>query len=617
MNPIQLADRYLGPYVTKGNEIVPDHCPFCGGGDHHDKGTFALSQNPDKGYNCKRGTCAATGAFFELCQHFGEQADSELDYLAGNQPRQYVKKVKDPLKEVKINPITPVIEKYLVSRGIDKDTALKLGIGENNGNIVFVYKENGKPVLYKFKIPRKPKVNPNTQKKELKSWQSGGGKSTLWHLDDADPKKGPLVIIEGEPDCAMLTAIGVPNVVSVPFGSEDMNWIENNWSRLENFGKIIIWRDNDPPQKATGIRAGEKWEKTLVVRLGEDKTWVCESPYKDASVHWFKEGPESVLEVIKNAHQLPIADMLNAADVEDFDPSKLICIPTGFDSIDRYIGGLVLGGTSLIPGKSGAGKSTVINTFIANALDNGFNTAVYSGELTAAYFRYWLELTLAGRENIETKEHNNKPDTHFISTFIKKRIRSWFDNRLHIYDNTKSTDAYEVLKRFEETAKRYGTKLFIIDNLMTLWFKGGANNELKAHSQFVQELAKFAKKFDAHVCLLAHPRKVYERMKREDIKGTGDIYNAVDTVIAVHRLGEADYVLDESLAEFSTMLEIFKNRIFSVVDKTAAYHFEIKSKRFWNSKSDVDKSFGWEKSEQISLLEQEGFKDVDATTPFE
>ena len=66
----EFVDKYLAPYKLKGDEVIPERCPFCHGGEHGDKYTFAL--NAETGaYNCKRGTCGVQGAFPDLLQNFG------------------------------------------------------------------------------------------------------------------------------------------------------------------------------------------------------------------------------------------------------------------------------------------------------------------------------------------------------------------------------------------------------------------------------------------------------------------------------------------------------------------------------------------------------------------
>ena len=71
---IAFADHHLAPYVIRNDELVPDFCPICRGGENGDKHTFALNLNEGV-YVCKRGTCGARGRFEDLSERFGERAD--------------------------------------------------------------------------------------------------------------------------------------------------------------------------------------------------------------------------------------------------------------------------------------------------------------------------------------------------------------------------------------------------------------------------------------------------------------------------------------------------------------------------------------------------------------
>ena len=58
----------------RGDELIPELCPICHGGENADKRTFAL--NLTEGiYVCKRGSCGVRGRFEELAASFGEQAE--------------------------------------------------------------------------------------------------------------------------------------------------------------------------------------------------------------------------------------------------------------------------------------------------------------------------------------------------------------------------------------------------------------------------------------------------------------------------------------------------------------------------------------------------------------
>ena len=43
MDELEFARAYLGDFKLKGQEIVPRYCPYCRGGQHGDKETFALN----------------------------------------------------------------------------------------------------------------------------------------------------------------------------------------------------------------------------------------------------------------------------------------------------------------------------------------------------------------------------------------------------------------------------------------------------------------------------------------------------------------------------------------------------------------------------------------------
>ena len=98
----ELADTYLQPYITKGNEIIPRYCPICHGGEHKDRNTFALNID-NKTYNCKRGKCGARGHFTQLCKHFGIEIYDTV-------PKKYKKPEIKPEKKADEEPGMPAVE---------------------------------------------------------------------------------------------------------------------------------------------------------------------------------------------------------------------------------------------------------------------------------------------------------------------------------------------------------------------------------------------------------------------------------------------------------------------------------------------------------------------------
>ena len=40
---IGFAEKHLKPYTLRGDELIPDYCPICHGGDNRDRYTYALN----------------------------------------------------------------------------------------------------------------------------------------------------------------------------------------------------------------------------------------------------------------------------------------------------------------------------------------------------------------------------------------------------------------------------------------------------------------------------------------------------------------------------------------------------------------------------------------------
>ena len=86
---------------------------------------------------------------------------------------------------------------------------------------------------------------------------------------------------------------------------------------------------------------------------------------------------------------------IDASDITlDTTPSP--SIQTGFAPLDSVTsGGLNFGTLTVLTGSPGSGKSTFLNQILANALSLGFNSFLYSGELTAQMALDWFYKTVA------------------------------------------------------------------------------------------------------------------------------------------------------------------------------------------------------------------------------
>jgi len=569
LTPIDIADKHFRDYRIKNDEIVPVYCPFCQGGNSHDKYTFAVNKHSGT-YNCKRGSCGATGSFHQLLRELGEVTHKAKNFEIKRPKVNYIPPT------VKVEPATSKVEEYLKKRGFSKATWERRGVGEIDGNIAMPYYENGKLVLMKFRPPHKP------QQGEKKGWREKGGKPVFWGMDLCTPSK-PLLICEGEMDALALDECGISNVVSVPSGVEDLNCVDLCWDWLQTFRKIIIWVDNDEP--------GQGLQRKLINRLGAARCWVVKTERKDANEVLVYDGKQAVRDAVKNAVEVPISGLTRLGEVKAFDYDGTLRIKSGIRGVDTVMGGFMSGQFTIWTGVNSSGKSTLLGQVMLDSVDQGFSVCAYSGELPAPVFRYWIDLQAAGPNNLEYKfdDIKNAKVAHPTREALSK-IRNWYMDKFFLCDSYGSVTDDSLFEVFGYAAQRYGCKVFMIDNLMTTVFAGNEKDFYRKQSDFVNKIAEFAQKYDVHVHLVAHPRKTHGRLTKMDVAGSGDITNRADNVLAVHRLTPKE----KSEENCDTILEIFKNRFSGQQDVEIQLNFDSSCRRF-GMPSDVGvKRFGWD-----------------------
>jgi len=561
ITPHEFAQRHLGHYKIQGPEIIPMYCPYCKG-NGKDKYTFAL--NVDKQtFNCKRGSCGKQGHFTQLCKDFGEEAERTEYY----QPP----KIYKPPQTI-LQPITNQAEEYLKKRKISKATLDRRKVGcDNNGNIIFSCYENNKAVMVKFRPARK------VEKGERKSWREEGGKPVLWGMEICAPGK-PLLITEGEIDALTLDECGIPNAVSVPSGAEDMTWIENCWEWLEQFKSIILFGDNDEP--------GKEMVRKLIIKLGEHRCSIVEHEYKDANELLYFKGKEAVISAFNNAKEVPINGLLRLSEVKYLDIDNILATHSGISALDRFTNGFMMGQVSVWTGTSAAGKSSFIGQMLAESVNQGFGVCAFSGELPASLFKYWVDLQIAGEHNLVDGK---------ITPEAKRKINAWYKDRFFLYDSFGSVKSSDILKVFEMAAKRHDCKVFLVDNLMTTDFSELERDWYHGQSMFVGKIVEFAHKFDVHVHVVAHPRKVSGRVDKMDVSGTADITNRADNVFCVSRVSDEDIKQNPELNGCSTIVTILKSRFTGKQDIDIGLKFYETCKRF-TPLGAIPKKYGWEKT---------------------
>jgi KaiC/GvpD/RAD55 family RecA-like ATPase len=277
---------------------------------------------------------------------------------------------------------------------------------------------------------------------------------------------------------------------------------------------------------------------------------------------------------------------------------ELIRIPTGLSEIDKKIIGLNKGEVSVVSGSRSSAKSTVLSQIAINMVNNGYKVALFSGELKASRILTWIHLQAAGRYYTKSTDYENY---YTVPEDIQDKINKWLEQKLFVYNNNYGKKAQGILDAVEYCINKKGIDIVILDNLMSIDLDSTQFNKNEKQSSFVQTIIEFAKKYNVHIILVAHPRKAMGFLRIDDISGTADLSNAADNVFIIHRVNSDFERLskltlglkaDNPIYTFDNVIEICKNRDLGHQDVMIGLYFEIESKRMSCYKEN-NRIYGW------------------------
>lgn len=509
-------------------------------------------------------------------------------------------------KEVVCDDKSKVYE-YFKKRKISPQTIDYADVRQDSeGNAVFNYYDtNDVLTMVKYRPSRKIKKGEN------KCWCQKGADTTplLFNMNRINTTV-PLLICEGEPDCLSAIEAGFTNAVSVPLGSTNFHWIEENWDFLEQFDSIIICSDND--------EAGLKMQKECIYRLGSWRTKVVEVPqlYVDTttnqrySVNDLNEvlyyfGKEKVMEIILDAKDSPVPGVVDFADIEDIDLDALDGIPTGLPNLDRYLMKLFYGTLNIVTGINGSGKSSFLNQVICQCLDRGENAYLFSGELPNFQAKNWLNFIFAGQRNVKECQYNEST-FYKVTPEAKKAISEFYRGRLYIRQDGESNKAADLLKSMEDSVRKYGTKLLILDNLTAINLESNDSNKYDKQADFIMDLIAFAVKFNVVVILVVHPHKIdmMRRLSKMDVQGISAIIDLAHRIISLYRVQESDRQGVPKLngngwkvkpIKADVIFDILKDRLTGYESRSIETFYDRPSKRFFTTEEELDYQYAWDK----------------------
>ncbi len=367
-----------------------------------------------------------------------------------------------------------------------------------------------------------------------------GAERILFGLDDIKTAD-TSIWVEGEMDKLALETAGFLNVVSPPDGapSEKSKSYGNKFSFLDSAmdllktKKHILFVDSDAP--------GQRLEQELARRLGKVNCSVVRLPkgHKDANDYLIAAGVDNLKAAVQNAQPIPIEGIYHGRQLFNdlirlrdggFDRGH----STGFEGLDQLFT-VRAGELTVVTGIPNHGKSNFIDCLMVNmAIRDNWGWAIFSPE-NQPIARHAANLV---EKYTQVPYLETSPDDVAISN-------EFIDNHFHwiLPDVDANWDLQSILEMAQTLVERNGVNGLIIDPWNEIDHKRPASlTETEYISKCLSVIKRFAREFDVHVFLIAHPAKLYKNKNDEypvptpyDISGSANWKNKTDNAITVYR----------------------------------------------------------------------------------
>ncbi len=502
-----------GIQIKKSSGQVKTKCPKCSH-ERKKKSDPCLSVNIDDGvWNCHN--CGWNGAI-----------KKQNNYM---QEKIYVtpKSTKDMFD------YSEKFIEWFANRGISKSTLIQNRVGEGNEYMPQVGKE---VKTIQFKYYRDSSLVNIKYRDGAKNFKLvKDAERIMYGIDDLLGKK-EAIIVEGELDKLAFYEAGFKNCVSVPNGASNLK-MEYLKDFPTNIDRVYIAVDSDEP--------GQKLQEELARRIGRDVCYRVTYPNdcKDINEVLIKNKSFGVKDCISKAQAYPLDGVLNVNDFDlDIDTLYDNGLQRGetvghekFDQLFSFASSQL----TVVTGIPTHGKSNFLEHIcIKLSSKHKWKFGVFSPEHfpMQLHFSVLAEKLMGKSFRKATKyERMSKEDLDIAKRFISEHYH-WIRPDGDVY----TIDA--ILESAKGLIRRHGINALIIDPYNKIDANIGSQSETNFINKFLTKLTIFKQKYDIHIFLVAHPRKMqkkdngyYEVPSLYDVAGSANFYNQVDNGISVYR----------------------------------------------------------------------------------
>ena len=266
-------------------------------------------------------------------------------------------------------------------------------------------------------------------------------------------------------------------------------------------------------------------------------------------------------------------------------------------------GMLILRHNNTINVTGNSGKTSFLYQLVCNTLEQNRPAWIYSRELPDFMSKSWLNYLLAGPRNLEQYAGRSGSIYYRVRAPAKKAINECYRGQWFVYKDAWSNDVDAIQESMEASARKHGTKLFLLDNLMTINLHASDENKYDKQTEFINWLIQFASKFSVCVILVAHPRKIQSGISAAsavdlyDIGGSSNLVNLAHRTLSLRRVTTAEKEQGTSkFAQYSCVVSVTKDRMRGRAGFELGMYYDDACRRFYTNYEEYDRKYRWDTS---------------------
>jgi twinkle protein len=449
---------------------------------------------------------------------------------------------------------------------------------DEEGEIDTHYYPYGESEITSYKIRKLPKEFSATGKLDTLFGQSkfNGGKQ--------------LIITEGELDALSVAQAWYDKhktiypVVSIS-GATNLKPLLTYRDWIRNFGKVVIWFDND--------EAGKKAAEEAAKIIGADKVYIAKTSEKDASDTLAKYGDKGVLNAIYDASRWSPSGLVSSADTWDIykeeQGAEYIPYPEFAGELNNKLYGRRLGSITMLTSGTGMGKTSFVK-------EDQYHLLKTTEDLIGICS---LEESVGEAvKNIMALEANQRIQLPDVEISEEEERKLWEatmgTNRFVFLDHQGSLGDESLISKMEYMALM-GCKYIYLDHITIAVSESEDGKVNTAIDKMMSDLLKLAKRHNIWIGVVSHLRKTSTNQKSfeegaipsdDDLKGSGSLKQVPMQILAISRNKMETDVNKRN----TSYLWILKDRFTGRTGPAGSYLFNEQTGRLQNNKF-VEESF--------------------------